>query len=189
LGERLIIAGSRSLNPTIAQISRLITELPSLVICGCADGVDKAGYAWARHCSVPVEFFPAWPAQREWALEYALPSEAVHACPLVGGKKAGHVRNDLMASVTGATALIYYDGSSPGSKSMIEICERRGIPHKVHVALQPGDTVMAGRKGPYVIQSLGTQAAFWGPDEEIAVFENGEFMAVDKLKRVDYAER
>ena len=61
-GLKLIIAGSRSLNPTIAQISRLITELPSLVICGCADGVDKAGCAWARHFSVPVEFFPAWPA-------------------------------------------------------------------------------------------------------------------------------
>jgi hypothetical protein len=57
--------------------------------------------------------------------------------------------------------------------------------------LRPGDTVrpLSGKGGPWVIQSLGTQAALWGPDEEVAIFETGEFVAVNKLRKVTDVER
>ena len=183
--DKLIIAGSRSLNPTIAQLSRLITEPPSLVICGCADGVDKAGYAWARHCSVPVEFFPAWPAQREWALGCALTSEKVHPCPSTRDRSAGYIRNEAMSKAA-TSAVLLWTGESPGTKLMLDICRRLGLPYKVQVCLSIGDTVrpLTGRGGPWVVQSLGAQAALWGPDGEVAIFESGEFMAVEKLRKV-----
>ena len=58
-------------------------------------------------------------------------------------------------------------------------------------SLRIGDTVrpLTGRGGPWVVQSLGTQAALWGPDEEVAIFESGEFMAVEKLRKVTDVER
>ena len=130
--DKLIIAGSRSLNPTIAQISRLITELPSLVICGCADGVDKAGCAWARHFSVPVEFFPAWPIQMRWALANARGDEIVHKLPFVTGRGAGMARNNTM-SHAGSKLLLYWDGRSPGSRDMRDAAMRRNLPITNHV--------------------------------------------------------
>ena len=50
------------------------------------------------------------------------------------------------------------------------------------------DSPLATRN-PWVVQSLGTQAALWGPDEEVAIFESGEFMAVEKLRKVTDVER
>ena len=126
--DRLIIAGSRSLNPTIAQISSLIACLPDVLVCGCADGVDKAGYAWARHFSVPVEFFPAWAKQREWALSVARYGETIHQLPKIQNRSAGFIRNAEMALVAGRALILTVPEGSPGSLNMRDQCLRQDIP-------------------------------------------------------------
>jgi hypothetical protein len=52
--------------------------------------------------------------------------------------------------------------------------------------LKPGEAVVPkrGRGGPWVVASLGEQAVFFGEPIKIAIFEEGGFMAVEKLKLV-----
>lgn len=53
--------------------------------------------------------------------------------------------------------------------------------------LKPGDLVFPkrGKGGPWVIQSLGSQPSFFGDkDIDVAIFDNGTFLRVDKLKKV-----
>ena len=125
--DKILIAGSRTLNPTIAQISNLITRLPDVLICGCADGVDKAGYTWARHFSVPVEFFPAWAKQRDWALSVRKNNEVVHPLPSISSRAAGFARNGSMSGIA-SRALIIWTGESPGTRNMRDLCLGRNIP-------------------------------------------------------------
>jgi hypothetical protein len=42
---RLLIAGSRSLKPSVAEIGKLVSVTASLVICGCATGADRADHS------------------------------------------------------------------------------------------------------------------------------------------------
>ncbi len=100
------------------------------VVCGCAMGIDLAGYSWARCEKIPVEFYPAWDGQVEWAQREQYPEEAV-IFPSVAGKAAGPARNRVMAM--NAEALIaVWDGKSPGTKNMIDEATKRGL--KVHVS-------------------------------------------------------
>lgn len=126
----LIIAGSRSLQPTIAQLSTLITTLPDVVVCGCANGADRAGYRWARANDIPVEFFPAWTPQWEWAVSGAR-DEVVHPLPLMSGRSAGVFRNGEMSGIA-SRVLILWDGVSRGSKNMRDTALRAGLPCEVH---------------------------------------------------------
>jgi len=48
------------------------------------------------------------------------------------GKRAGYVRNEQMAKVAEG-ALILWDGFSPGTKHMINICEQTNLPYYVYM--------------------------------------------------------
>lgn len=111
---RTIIAGSRDcvvplyLHNAIAKCG----WVPSVVLCGCARGVDQLGYEWAIDHDIPVELWKA-----EWD-NY--------------GKAAGMIRNKQMAE--NAQALIaIWDGYSKGTANMIDIAKRMKL--KVYVEL------------------------------------------------------
>lgn len=110
---KTIIAGSRSFNcyltllEAIRQFPFEITE----VISGTARGADMLGEQWAAEHNLPVSRIPA-----DWA-KY--------------GKRAGYVRNEQMAKVAEG-ALILWDGFSPGTKHMINICEQTNLPYYVY---------------------------------------------------------
>ena len=115
---KLIIAGSRTVWPTIAEIDRAVSRLLDVspqhfqqaideVISGTADGGDKAGEAWARHHHLNVRRMPAnW---REF------------------GKIAGKMRNGEM-SLVGDAACVFWDGVSNGSTDMVARMVERGKP-------------------------------------------------------------
>ncbi len=111
---RTIIAGSRSL-VSYETLLLAIAEFPftiTSVISGTARGVDELGEQWARENSIPLERYPA-----DWAKL---------------GRRAGYVRNEQMAQVAEG-ALILWDGMSPGTKHMINTCERLNLPHYIFI--------------------------------------------------------
>jgi hypothetical protein len=131
----LIIAGSTGLHPAVYLIDNLIlinNLNPSKVICGCADGVDRQGFFWARDHGVPVDYYPAWPPQWRWGKSVARPDEVIYQCH-VTGRSAGYARNISMGSV-GQALLLIWDGTSPGSRNMRDIALRfqlRVVVHKM----------------------------------------------------------
>ena len=88
---------------------------PTTVLSGTAQGVDRLGEQWAASYGIPVERYPA---------DWNGPDR----------KRAGHVRNGVMASMSEALVAIW-DGSSPGTRDMIEAARARG--RRVHVHLVP----------------------------------------------------
>ena len=107
---RLIIAGSRGIEPRFSQIETVLSEqgwTPTTILSGCCHGPDKAGEAWATTRLVPVERYPA-----DWETY---------------GKSAGPRRNREMAERADA-ALVFWDGKSRGTKNMIDEMKRRGKP-------------------------------------------------------------
>lgn len=106
---KLIIAGSRHLNPTVEDIQEICFYYeitPKEIISGSAQGVDAAGEKYADHCKLPIVRFPA-----DWK-KY--------------GKSAGPRRNRTMAANADALLLIW-DGKSRGSKNMMEEAKKKGI--------------------------------------------------------------
>lgn len=105
---RTIIAGSR----TILRMSVLETAMerlsftPSVVISGCAIGVDRLGEAWAMARSIPIDRFPA-----DWTTY---------------GRRAGFIRNALMAENADALVALW-DSDSPGTKHMIKCAGDNGL--------------------------------------------------------------
>lgn len=105
---RTIIAGSRSITDYKAVKSAIEScgWKPSVVLSGCANGVDILGEKWAKENGIPVESYPA-----DWKLF---------------GRSAGKVRNSVMA--TKAEALVaVWDGRSPGTEHMIEVAGTNGL--------------------------------------------------------------
>ena len=111
---KLIIAGSRTWSPSLAQINLATTKVANFdnfgynlagyggrgdleVVCGMAPGADMAGLAWAKRWGFPVKQMPA-----DW--------ERL-------GKRAGPMRNRAMAEYADA-ALVFWDGKSSGSTNM-----------------------------------------------------------------------
>lgn len=101
---KLIIAGSRTLKPCIDLLGSLIyMELglvPTEIVCGEANGVDKAGERFAKEYNtdgLPVAYFPA-----DWEMH---------------GRSAGPIRNRMMAEY-GDALLLIWDGKSAGSNNM-----------------------------------------------------------------------
>ncbi len=80
------------------------------IISGGAMGADKLGERFAKEWSLPLVIKKA-----DWNTH---------------GKSAGPIRNNQMADIC-SHAIIFWDGLSRGSKSMIDICIQRNIPHKV----------------------------------------------------------
>jgi SLOG family YspA-like protein len=106
----LVIFGSRSVAPTVADVQHaIVTKLDyariSLVISGTAPGGDLAGEAWAAHHGVPVRRMPA-----NWS-EF--------------GKVAGKMRNGEMAAIADA-GLGFWDGMSNGTADMAARLLARG---------------------------------------------------------------
>lgn len=113
---RLIIAGSRAYEPArIAPMLGYLVDkaeqlagkgMVSVVLSGCAPGVDKAGEIFAVEEDVAIERYPA---------------------DFAGlGRCAGPIRNAKMASVADALLLIW-DGCSRGSADMLRKAKRAGL--------------------------------------------------------------
>jgi hypothetical protein len=84
----------------------------SEVVSGGARGVDRLGEDWAKINKVPVTRFLA-----DWN-KY--------------GKRAGYVRNAVMASY-GTALVAVWDGCSKGTKHMIDLAAAKGLP--VHIRI------------------------------------------------------
>ena len=106
---RTIIAGSRE----IVDIALLRTAILkhqltiTSVISGTARGVDRLGEQWAKENDIPITKYPA-----QWDLH---------------GKSAGYRRNIDMANVA-EQVLILWNGSSVGTKHMVDISRRLQLP-------------------------------------------------------------
>lgn len=104
---KLIIAGSRTIGPSVEGILELLYLSNAIdndrwcdlkeVISGGATGVDSAAKKFAEWCEIPFKEFPA-----DWTAH---------------GKAAGPIRNKQMAEY-GDVLLLIWDGESRGSASM-----------------------------------------------------------------------
>jgi hypothetical protein len=113
---RTIIAGSRSITSGLSLLDAISGArrdgiVPTVVVCGCAKGVDTLGEQWARMTGLPVERYPA-----QWRLY---------------GRSAGFMRNVQMA-VRADALIALWDGKSPGTRHMIARARRRGLRVYVH---------------------------------------------------------
>lgn len=80
------------------------------IINGGCEGADKLG--------------------KKFSDDYEVSSITINANWKLSGKSAGPIRNNQMADIC-SHAIIFWDGSSRGSKNMIDICIQRNIPYKV----------------------------------------------------------
>ncbi len=110
--HKVIIAGSRDLNKDdlirkiLAEQNLKIVEFVS----GTAKGPDTTCIKIAKEMEIPCKLMPAdWDTHK---------------------KSAGFIRNNEMAQY-GTYALLFWDGSSHGTKQMAERCKYYGIPHHV----------------------------------------------------------
>jgi len=106
---KIIIAGSRNFNDynlLKSSCDNLLTKFTNIeIVSGTARGADKLGERYAREKGYDIKEFPA-----NWSL----------------GKSAGYIRNDEMAQY--ADMLIaFWDGTSKGTKHMIDLANKRGI--------------------------------------------------------------
>ncbi len=130
---KLIIAGSRTVSPTMPEIAVAMHDTPwptvvldgvdcpwfhaiTEIVSGTASGADLAGETWAQHSGLPVQRFPA-----DWATH---------------GKAGGKLRNRRMAEYADA-ALVFWDGMSSGSCDMVTRMVARGKLVRV-VPMRPG---------------------------------------------------
>ncbi|NEN87905.1 MAG: DUF2493 domain-containing protein [Okeania sp. SIO3H1] len=98
---RTIIAGGRDYSLSACDFWALDLLPITVVICGKARGADTDGEIWARSRNIPVEEFPA-----DWD-NY--------------GRRAGPIRNELMAQV--AQAVVLFPGGV-GTASMHGLSKR-----------------------------------------------------------------
>lgn len=106
---KLIIAGSRDFDDyyLMEEYIRNMINIESIteVVSGTAKGADSLGEYWAQNHTKKVEKMPAW-----WEIY---------------GKKAGYVRNVKMGEYADI-AVVFWDGKSRGTKSMIDIMDKLG---------------------------------------------------------------
>lgn len=109
---RLIIFGSRTYNnypefeKKMEHYTGHIIE-PITLLCGMAKGTDDMGLMYAIKRGWEIEKYPA-----EWDLY---------------GKSAGYKRNKQMVDAGATHAIGFWDGESPGTKMMIQLCKEKGI--------------------------------------------------------------
>lgn len=75
-----------------------------IIISGGAKGADSLGERYAKERGYQVDIY-----QAQWGRH---------------GKAAGPIRNGLMADISDA-AIVFWDGASKGSKSMVDCMEQR----------------------------------------------------------------
>jgi hypothetical protein len=104
----LIIAGSRTVRPTLEDIDAAITELlggPAIIdeiVCGGAKGADAAGREWALRSKIPIVSDPVT------ELDYK-----AH-----GAYLGPRMRNRRMAE-RGTHLIAFWDGISGGTSDMV----------------------------------------------------------------------
>lgn len=120
---KVIIAGSREFYDyrlLCATLDHLFQHIPLQeieIVCGKAKGADILGERYAHEHQLAIKYFPA-----KWK---------------VLGKRAGYVRNEEMAEY--ADALVaFWDGKSPGTRHMIAIAKKYGLPIRVKNFLEEG---------------------------------------------------
>ena len=114
---RLIVAGSRTVTDrayVFAELDRMTENLLTprnrvSIISGDARGADTLGREWAESKGLPVEHFPAL-----WD-QY--------------GKRAGMIRNKVMAN-HGTHLIAFWDGISPGTRQMIDVAKTFGLQYR-----------------------------------------------------------
>jgi hypothetical protein len=117
---RLIVAGSRGftdysiLEPILDKIAAKYNDL--IIIEGEARGADLLGKEYAQKHG--YDFIPMPALWRDDNGNF--------------DKAAGYKRNENMAKIANA-ALIFWDGLSPGSKSMITLAKRYGLLRMVYI--------------------------------------------------------
>lgn len=106
------VCGSRSWRDD-EKIRARLAEFPrgTTIMHGNARGADKIAGQVADSLGFPVAIYPA-----EWR-KY--------------GRRAGHVRNAFMASLPPDWIIAFWDGRSTGTRSMIDLGRKRGIPVEV----------------------------------------------------------
>lgn len=111
---KTIIAGSRNITDyntvleAVADSGFVISE----VVSGTARGVDTLGEQLAREFGFPVIRFPA-----DWDTY---------------GRRAGHIRNRLMAEYADALIAVW-DGYSTGTRNMIDTAQLLGLNIYIHI--------------------------------------------------------
>lgn len=120
---KIIIAGSRGLKLNPVEISIALQCMMSNhnlllqeVVCGGCPGPDMDGLRWATRSAAKAKIFEA-----KWHLY---------------GKAAGPIRNQEMANYADAL-LCFYNGTSPGTKNMIDLMNKLGKP--VHIVTRTKD--------------------------------------------------
>lgn len=116
---KTIIAGSRNAEKTrsyyaiglcmgaMVKKGRMVTE----IVSGGASGVDTFAQMIAK--------------------EYGFPLKVMNADWDKYGRKAGYIRNSEMAEYADALIAIW-DGKSPGTKMMIDIAQKKGMPVEIY---------------------------------------------------------
>jgi hypothetical protein len=116
--SRVIVAGSRGFNDYSLLRSKLDAILSQLegevvIVSGGAEGADKLGERYARERNCFVMQMPVstslWDGR---------------------GRGAGYTRNALMAEIA-THCIVFWDGESRGSKHMIGIATKLGLPLRV----------------------------------------------------------
>ncbi len=113
---RVIVAGSRGISDyeTVKQAIDASGFVVESIVSGKARGVDTLGEQYAKEHKLPTHEFPA-----QWDRE---------------GRRAGFIRNALMADFADALVAVW-DGQSRGTKHMIN--EMKKLDKLVHVAIIP----------------------------------------------------
>ena len=111
---RIIVAGSRGFDCYWLLESKLDFYIGShqsaQIISGTARGADQLGEKYAENRGLSIERFPA-----DWDTH---------------GKRAGYIRNEQMARYA-THAVIFWDGSSRGTASMIKLCKTYNLKYRV----------------------------------------------------------
>ena len=113
----LLIAGGRDFsnyNLLARRCAAYIAEncgvQEPIILSGCASGADSLGEQFAMEYSLECRYFPA-----QWE-KY--------------GRAAGPMRNRQMAQVANG-AVVFWDGRSRGTRSMIGYLRQMGVPFEV----------------------------------------------------------
>lgn len=80
------------------------------IVSGTARGADQLGERYAAERGLSIKRFPA-----DWDRD---------------GKSAGYLRNVRMAEYADA-AIVFWDGVSKGSKHMVDVAKKKGLPVRV----------------------------------------------------------
>ncbi len=114
---RLVVAGCRNYNNYFKlsrEIKKFLKSIDKdyaiIIVSGGATGADTLGEKFAAKHNLKVERYPA-----EWNIY---------------GKSAGPRRNSQMAKISDGV-IVFWDGKSHGTKSMIECAKKENKPCKI----------------------------------------------------------